>query len=172
MNYQYLVQVGAQYDAEEEPSHRAPFLDSIAAGFRDICMRLGTAEAAAANPASFGGSVRERATAFGNIIQTRADAEKLVRDRRASVRRCEAVIERMGARVDANGRIDWGQSYRTFAYNRILAAQGMTRVRFHSGRLFMDNAHFYIDRLRTYSLYEPSVSTADFGSGRWVVQGR
>ena len=160
MNYHYLAQVGAQYDAEEgEPCHRAPFLDSIAAGLRDARMRLGTAEAV-----PFAGSVRARSAAFGNIVQTCTDAEKLVRARRASVRRYEAVIERMGATVGANGRIDWGQSYRSVAYDRTLPAQGMTRGRFHGGRLFIDDVLFYIKWLRAYGLYEPCVSTADFGS--------
>ena len=159
MNYQYLAQVGASYVGEEgHPGHRAPFLDSVAAQLRNARVQLAAAEAAAKNPAPFAGSVRDRAAAFGNIAATRAAAEMLVHKRRDTVRRCEAVIKRMGARVDAQGQIDWGTSYRTVAYDHTLAAQGMTRVRFNGGRLFMDDAH-------KFPLNTRGMVTANMGPG-------
>jgi hypothetical protein len=49
-------------------------------------------------------------------------------------------LELQGAVVDCNGKIDWGKSKRRVVYDRDLARQGLTRIRFAGGRLFQDDA--------------------------------
>ena len=163
-HYPFLAAIGSSYAAEQgsvapggDPhnngAHRTKFLDTTAARYRNALIQLAAAQAdadaaAAAKPAPFVGSVKDRARAFGNVGTNQAvdQANQVaLKDRvhkaQALVKKNKDWLERMGARLRADNTIDWGFSARTVVYDNSPLLQGLTRLRVHGGRIFMDDAH-------------------------------
>ncbi len=146
-HYRFLSEIGEHYNAEEgQEGERRTALGALEGSLIAAVVDL-NAKMSAAKPAAPTGAVnvKQMGAFFKKTAEVSAmsapqrDTPEIIAAR-AKVARLRRYLELQGAEIDANNRIDWGASARTVVYDRDLAAQGMTQVRFKAGMMYSDVA--------------------------------
>ena len=90
-------------------------------------------------PVPTGNRVKDLA-ALHEWEQKKANPGSALTAARAKVDRIKKWLTLQGVQVKADGSIDWPQDTHVVEYDKNLATQGLTMLRFNSGRVFLDDS--------------------------------
>lgn len=145
MKYLYLSELGDHYKGEEyTPGVRVAALSKLEASLRQALVDLKNAVKAPPTrplPVTPKGTGRvAQLIARHETAQRRAGPDHRLVELQERVRKLKAWLKMQDCVVDENGNIDWLFSHRCVEYDHDLVKQDMTRIRFHGGRMFLDDA--------------------------------
>lgn len=145
MKYLYLSELGHHYYGEEgTPGVRVAALAALEAKLKQAIVDLKNAIKAPPTrplPVTPKGTGRvAQLIARHETAQQRAGPDKNLAALQERVRKLRAWLKMQECVLDENGNIDWLFSHRCVEYDHDLVKQGMTKVRFRGGRLFLDDA--------------------------------
>jgi predicted transcriptional regulator len=145
MRYLYLTELGFRYFGEEgSPGVRTVALTALEATLKQAMVDLNNAIKATPTrplPVTPKGTGRvAQLVARHETFQKQAAPDQRVAELQAKVAKLRAWLRMQDCVLKPDGSIDWLFSHRTVEYDHDLAKQGMTKVRFRGGRLFLDDA--------------------------------